>query len=169
MLKLGYTVDAGPLWAPVDLTTAGGTGLRANLRNAQSCIFLVEAAAAASGTEDLVFTLKEHSAASSGTTQNFVNITTAWVKSATTLAGTETWAKISQAASATLTLAGATFAAKQLLLAVQVNTKDLDEGFDYVSLSVADPGTVARLGTGLTLLTDLVTRRDPANLAPTLF
>lgn len=169
MLKLGYTVDIGPLWAPVDLTTAGGTGLRACLRNAQSCIFQVSLAAAASGTEDAVFTLKEHTAASSGTTQNFVNITTAWVKSATALAGTEAWTRVSQTASATLTLAGATFAAKQVLLAVQVNTKDLDEGFDYVSLSVADPGTVARLGSGVTLLTDLVERRDPANLKPTLF
>lgn len=169
MLKLGYTVDVGPLWAPVDLTTAGATGLRVCLKNAQSCIFVVSAAAAASGTEDLVFTLKEHTASSSGTTQNFANITTAWVKSATTLAGTESWTKITQAASATLTLAGATYAAKQLELAVQVNTKDLDEGFDYVSLSVADPGTVARLSSGLVLLTDLTVRRDPANLAPTLF
>lgn len=169
MLKLGYTVDIGPLWAPVDLTTAGGTGLRACLKNAQSCIFVVPVAAAASGTEDLVFTLKEHTAASAGTTQNFANITTALVKSATLLAGTETWVAVTQAASATLTLAGATYAAKQLVLAVQVNTKDLDEGFDYVSLSVADPGTVSRLGTGLTLLTDLVTKRDPTKLAATLF
>lgn len=168
MLKLGYTVDIGPLWAPVDLTTAGATGLRVALKNARSCIFVVSVAAAASGTEDLVFTLKEHTLASAGTTQNFVNITTAWVKSATTLAGTETWAKITQAASATLTLAGATYAAKQLELAVQVNAADLDAGFDYVSLSVADPGTVSRLGSGLTLLTDLQKRFDPASMAATL-
>jgi hypothetical protein len=169
MLKLGYTVDIGPLWAPVDLTTAGATGLRVALKKGRSCIFVVQAAAAASGTEDLVFTLKEHTAATSGTTQNFANITTAWVKSATTLAGTETWSKITQAASATLTLAGTTYAAKQLILAVQVNAPDLDAGYDYVSLSVADPGAVSRLGGGVTLLTDLVERRDPANLVATLF
>lgn len=174
MLKLGYTVDVGPLWAPVDLTTAGATGLRACLKNAQSCIFVVPVAVAASGTEDLVFTAKEHTALSGGTTTNLGagtnanGITTYWVKSATTLAGTETWVKVTQAASATVTLAGATYAAKQLILAVQINTKDLDEGYDYVSLSVADPGSVSRLGAALTLLTDLVTRRDPANMPATL-
>lgn len=169
MLKLGYTVDVGPGWAPVDLTTAGATGIRTNLRNAQSCIFLVDLAAAASGTEDVVFTLKEHNAASAGTTANLANITTAWVKSATTLAGTETWQKITQAAAATFTLAGATYAAKQVKLAIQVNTKDVDDGFDYVSLSVADPGSVSRLGVCNVLLTDLTIRRDPANMAATLF
>lgn len=169
MLKLGYTFDVGAVAAPVDLTTAGFTGLRVCLKNAQSCAFVIPVAAAGSGTEDLVFTLKEHNAASSGTTQNLPIITTAWVKSATTLANTETWTKITQAAGATLTLAGATYAAKQLILVVQVNTKDVDDGFDYVSLSVADPGTVSRLGAGLTLLSDLTVRRDPANLQPVLF
>lgn len=169
MYKLGATVDIGPTAVPVDLTTAGWTGLRACLKNAQSCLFVVSLAAAGSGTEDVTFTLKEHNAASSGTTQNLAIITTAWVKSATTLAGTESWTKITQNAAATITLAGATYAAKQVLFALQVNTKDLDDGFEYVSLSVGDPGTVSRLGVGLTLLTDLSVRRDPANMAPTLF
>lgn len=168
MLKLGYTVDIAPGWAPVDLTTAGSTGLRACLKNARSCIFVVSLAAAASGTEDVVFTLKEHTASTSGTTTNLATITTAWQKSATTLAGTETWTKITQAAGATLTLAGATFAAKQVLLAVQVRADELDDGNAYVSLSTADPGTVARLSSGLVLLTDLVERHDPAAMPATL-
>jgi len=168
MYKLGYTVDVGPGFAPVDLNTAGATGLRACLKNAQSCIFLVNIAASG-GTEDLVFTLKEHTASSSGTTTNFANVTTYWLKSATTLAGTESWVKQTQAASATITVAGATYGAKQVILAVQVNAKDLDDTYDYVSLSVADPGSTARLASGLVLLTDLTVRRDPANLQPTLF
>lgn len=170
MLKLGYTVDAGPGWAPVDLTTAGATGIRTCLKNAQSCIFLVDLAAAASGSEDVVFTLKEHTASSSGTTTNLVNIATVWIKSATTLAGTEQWVKTSQApALATFTLTGTTYAAKQCKIAIQVNTKDVDDGYDYVSLSVADPGSVSRLGTCNVLLTDLTVRRDPSLLAATLF
>jgi len=169
MYKLGYTVDASPTAVPVDLTTAGFTGLRACLKNAQSCVFLVTLAAAASGTEDVVFTLKEHTASSSGTTTNLANITTVWIKSATTLAGTEQWVKTTQAAAATFTLTGTTYAAKQVQLAIQVNAKDLDDGYDYVSLSAGDPGTVSRLGCVSTLLTDLTVRRDPANLQPTLF
>jgi hypothetical protein len=169
MLKLGYTVDAGPCWAPVDLTTAGATGLRANFRNARSIIFLVDLAAAASGTEDVVLTLNEHTAASAGTTTNLATVKTAWVKSATALAGTESWVAITQAAAATFTLAGATYAAKQCKIAIQVRADELDEGYSYVSLSAGDPGTVARLSSANTLLTDLVERRDPANLSPTLF
>lgn len=169
MLKLGYTVDAGPGWAPVDLTTAGATGLRVNFRNARSIIFVVDLAAAASGTEDVVLTLKEHTLSASGTTQNLATIKTTWIKSATTLAGTESWVAQTQAAGATVTLAGATYAAKQVKAAIQVRADELDDGFGYVSLSVADPGTVSRLGVCNVLLTDLVERRDPANLSPTLF
>lgn len=171
MLKLGYTVDAGPGWAPVDLTTAGATGKRVMLRNAQSCIFLVDLAAAASGTEDVVFTLNEHNASTSGTTQApTIMPTVLWIKSATALAGTESWVKQTTGFSTnTVTIAGATYAAKQVKAALQVNTKDLDDGFDYVSLSVGDPGSVSRLGSCSVLLTDLTVRRDPANLKPTLF
>ena len=176
MLKLGYTVDAGPGWAPVDLTTAGATGIRTCLKNAQSCIFLVDLAAAASGTEDVVLTLKEHTAASGGTTTNLGTlagsvdgVTVWWIKSATVLAGTEQWVKQTQASGATITIPGATYAAKQCKVAVQINTKDLDDGYDYVSCSVADPGSVSRLGSCSVLLTDLTVRRDPSLLAATLF
>lgn len=169
MLKLGYNWDAGVVAAPVDLTTAGFTGKRTMLRNAQSVSFLLALGAAASGTEDVVLTLNEHTAASSGTTTALANITTAWIKSATTLANTESWTKISQAAGSTLTIAGATYAAKQALVVVQVNTKDLDDGYDYISLSAGDPGTVSRLGACIALLSDMTVRRDPANLQPLLF
>src|SRR5689334_4118249 len=101
MLKLGYTWDTGVGAVPVDLTTAGATGARLALKNGRCGAFVVTLAAAASGTEDVVFTLKEHTASTSGTTTNLANITTVWVKSATTLAGTETWTKLTQSASAT--------------------------------------------------------------------
>lgn len=179
MLKLGYTVDIGPSWIPVDLTTAGATGLRACLKNAQSVIFVVSLAAAGSGTEDVVLTFKEHTASSGGTSTNLGNLAGGnangvavwWIKSATTLAGTEPWVKQTGNISsngAVVTIPGATYAAKQVIAAFQFNTKDLDDGYDYISCSVADPGSVSRLGTCQTLLTDLVTRRDPANMPPTL-
>lgn len=168
MLKLGYTVDCGPVVVPVDFHTGTNTGKRVALKNARSCIFLVSMAAAASGTDDLVFTLNEHTASSAGTTTAFANITTAWIKSATTLAGTETWTKVTQAAGSTLTLAGATYAAKQLMLALQVNAPDLDAGYDYVSLSCAATAAIARLGVIQVLLTDLTKRFDPSSMAATL-
>jgi hypothetical protein len=169
MLKLGYTVDFGEGVPPQDFHTGANTSKRLMLRNAQSALFLVHMNAAASGTDDLVFTLNEHTAASGGTTTALAAIATAWVKSATALAGTETWTKISQAAGSTLTLAGATYATKQLLCAVQINTKDVDDGYDYVSLSCAATAAVSRIGSITNVLTDLTIRRDPAQMAATLF
>lgn len=169
MLKLGYTWDAGEGVPPQDFHTGANTSKRLMLRNGQCGAFLVHMAAAASGTDDLVFTLNEHTAATSGTTTALAAITTAWVKSATTLAGTETWTKITQAAASTLTLAGATYATKQLLLVVQINKTDMDAGYDYLSLSCAATAAVSRIGSITNLLTDLSVRRDPANLAATLF
>ncbi|HET9889653.1 MAG TPA: hypothetical protein VFQ42_04055 [Mycobacterium sp.] len=169
MYKLGNTLDFGPGVVPVDFHTATNTGIRANLRNAQSVIFKVSMAAAASGTDDLVFTLNEHTAKTGGTTTALANITTWWLKSATTLDGTQTWTKQTQAAGSTFTIPGASYATKQVIAALQVNTKDLDDTYDYVSLSCAATAAISRLGVIDTILTDLTVRRDPANLAATLF
>lgn len=175
MKKLGYTYDIGSVTVPTDAHVGAITGLRVCLKNAQSVGFVVSAMAAGTGTDDLVLTFKEHTAASGGTTQNLgagVNangITTWFLKQATTLAGTETWAKQTQAASATVTVPGASYAAKQVLVLVELNTKDIDDGFDYVSCSVGALATASRFVTITPELTDLTVRRDPANLAPTLF
>lgn len=175
MYKLGYTVDTGSVTVPTDAHVGAITGLRVNLRNAQSIIFVVSAMAAATGSDDLVLTFKEHTASSSGTTTNLGagtnanGVTTWWLKQATALAGTETWAKQTQAASATVTVPGASYAAKQVLVAVQLNTKDIDDTYDYVSCSVGALATASRFVSITPLLTDLVTRRDPANMPATLF
>ena len=174
MYKLGYTVDAGSVTVPTDAHVGAITGLRVNLRNAQSICFLISAMAAASGTDDIVLTFKEHTASSSGTTTNLGagtnanGITTWWLKAATTLTGAETWAKQTQAAGATVTIPGAANAAKQVLVAVQLNTKDIDDGYDWVSCSVGALATASRFVSITPLLTDLVTRRDPANMPATL-
>ena len=175
MLKLGYTVDAGSITVPTDAHSGAITGKRVCLKNAQSCIFLVSMVAAGSGTDDVVLTLKEHTASSGGTTTNLNagtntnGVTTWWLKFATTLAGTETWAKQTQSAGATVTLPGATYAADQALIAVQLNTKDIDDGYDYVSCSVGALATATRYMSITPLLTDLTVRRDPSLLAATLF
>lgn len=174
MLKLGYTVDVGSVTAPTDAHVGAITGLRVCLKNAQSIAFFVVLGAAASGTDNVVLTFNEHTAKTGGTTTalnagtNTNGVTTWWVKSAATLAGTETWSKQTQAAGATVTVLGATYAADQAVVAVQINTKDLDDGYDYVSCSVGALATASRYVTIVPALTDLVTKRDPANLAATL-
>lgn len=170
MLKLGYTLDLGVGSAPVDWNTAGSTGKRVCLKNAQSVLFVAMSAVAGAGTDDDVFTLNEHTAKTGGTTTALAKVTDWWIKAAVAMDGTETWTHKTQAASSTITVAGATYAADQYIMAVQINTKDVDDTYDYVSLSIADPGSGgSRLGSILTILTDLTVRRDPANMAPTLF
>ena len=169
MYQLGYRFDLGDVIAPASLTTAV-TGKRVMARNAQNVNFLVNVGAAGTGTEDLILKIQQFTAASSGTSANLV-VDHVWVKAATALDGTETWTKVANAATdGTITLVGATYAAKQLLVLVEVNTKDLTDGFDYCGLTM--PNTTlanARVGAATAVLADLVTKRSPNNLQPTLF
>jgi hypothetical protein len=166
MYKLGYNFDLGVMNAPVDLSGGAVTGKRVNLRNAQSVAFVVFKGAESTGTDDPVLTLNQWSVSTSGSA-SALNVDHYWAKSATALAGTESWSKVSMASGRTVTLTG--LATKQAIVVVEVNTKDLTDGFDYVSIDTADAGSTAQIGGILAILTDLTVRRDPANMAPTLF
>lgn len=177
MYELGYRFDLGPVIAPVDLSAAAVTGKRVMARNAQNVNFVVFKGAEA-GTDDPVLTFQQFTASSAGTTAALL-IDHYWVKSANTLAGTETWTRVNNTSdgnpytpgvntiNATLTLTG--LAGKQAIVVVEVNTKDLTDTFDYCSVNAAKAGTTAQLGGILTILGDLVTKRSPGNLQPTLF
>jgi len=165
---LGRTIDAGLGWTPTNAATAGITGKRVSLKNATSVIFLVNAAAAASGTDALTFTISQHTAATGGSTANLAVIADYhWkVAASTTMDGTETWARVTQAAAATVVIAGSN-ATKEALIAIEVNAVDLTSGYSWVSISVSQP-SVARYVAAQTLLSDLITQRRPANLPATL-
>jgi hypothetical protein len=169
MYQLGKSFDAGDVIAPASLTTAV-TGKRVMARNAQNVNFLIHVGAAGTGTEDLILKLQQFTASSSGTSAALV-VDHVWVKAAAALAGTETWTKVANAATdGTITLPGATYAADELLIVAEINTKDLTDGFDYVGLTM--PNTTlsnARVGSATAVLSDLTIRRSPANMAPTLF
>lgn len=170
---LGRLVDISTGVATVDLNTAGATGKRVSLKNASGALVVVHLAAAASGTESVVGTLKQYTASSGGTTSNLATITNYWIKAATALAGTETWTRITQAASQTLTIAdtqGALtgVAQKQAIVAFEVDANSLADGNSYFGLDLADPGSVSRLGSVLYLLHDLTVQRAPVNLAAPL-
>jgi hypothetical protein len=165
MLKLGYTFDVGLDGYDAALASAGFTGIRQNVTDCQNINFVTFVGAAGSGSEDLVFTLSQHNAASSGTTKALV-VDHVWVKAATTMDGTETWTKVANAATdGTFTLAGATYADHQCIVVFEVNTKDLyDTTYNWVSLSIADPGSGTRAGVVLAIPADLQVRRSPDQL-----
>lgn len=170
---LGRLFDAGIGFATVDLNTAGATGLRYSMQGATGATFLFSLAVAGGGTDDNVITFKQHTAYTSGTSSNLAaatvttssGITAYWVKSEATLDNDESWVEVTQADGATVTLAGATYAAKQVLLAVYVSADQLGDGYTHVSADFADPGSGgARLGSCIVLLHDLAAQRKPVNL-----
>jgi hypothetical protein len=171
MRGLGRLFDVGLDFAPVDLNTAGATGKRLSLSGATGVTFIV-ALGSTGGTEDIVLTFKQHTAYTSGTSNNLASatvtgssgITTYYVKSEAVLDNDESWVEVTQAEAATVTLTGTTYGGLQLVAAFYVSADQLADGYTHVSLDCADPGSTARLGVCLALVHDLASQRKPANL-----
>jgi hypothetical protein len=167
MEGLGRLFDISAGVAPVDLNTAGATGKRVSLKHAEGVTIVAAFGAQASGTEALAFTLKQHTAATGGTSANLATVTRYYTKLEATLDGDETWSLSTQAAAATIPIVAGD-RDKEGILVVEVDGPQLSDGYAYVSLDVADPGAVARLGAVLYILRDLKVQRKPANLAAPL-
>lgn len=168
MEALGRLVDVSTGTLPVDLAAGAQTGARVSLKKAESVLILVVLGAAGAGTDDLTLTLKQHTAASGGTSSNLAVVDHYYRKAEATLDGDETWTRVTQTAAATVTVAGASLATQQVLLAIEVHGTQLSDTYDYISVDVADPGTNARLGAVLFVLHDLKVQRKPENLSAPL-
>jgi len=164
---LGRCFDIGSVVVPVaDLAAGAQTGHRVHLKNAGGVAFVVFMGAVSAGTDTFVPTLKEANAATGGTLQNLAAITTWYDKNETTLDGDETWNKTTQAAAATVSLTGATYAAVQMIVVIEVLASQLSDGFEWVTLDMPDPGAGGtRAGGFLAILFDLEVQRTPPNLA----
>lgn len=169
MEGLGRLFNVAVGAAPVDLSTAAVTGKRVALSSTQSLTVLLFKGAGTAG-DDPTVTLQQHTAASGGTSSNLAIIDHYYLKDAATLAGTETWTKVTQAAAATIADPGGagTSAEHQQIVAIEVNGASLSDGYTHVSLNVADVGTNAQLGAVLYVLHDLYAQRAPDALAATL-
>lgn len=162
MHGIGRLLDLSVGFAPVDTQAGANTGKRVALRYSET-ITVVLFKGAGVGTDVPVFTLNEHTALTGGTSQVLAKITTWFRKSATTLAGTETWVATTQAAASTLTLTGE--ATKQGIYAFAVEGVSLSDGFTHMSVDVADTGAAgAQLGGLLYIAHDLFVQRKPSNL-----
>jgi len=150
---LGRCFDIGSVVVPVaDLAAGAQTGHRVHLKNAGGVAFVVF--------------MGEANAATGGTLQNLAAITTWYDKNETTLDGDETWNKTTQAAAATVSLTGATYAAVQMIVVIEVLASQLSDGFEWVTLDMPDPGAGGtRAGGFLAILFDLEVQRTPPNLA----
>lgn len=165
MEALGRLFDISTGVVPVDLQTAQ-TGKRVNLKNAGGVTIVVFKAAGTAG-DDPTFDLQEHNASTGGTSQDLDIIDHYYLKQEATLDGDETWTKVTQTAASEVTGNG-TSAEEQAIYVFEVEASELSDGFNYISLNVADTGTNAQLGCVLYFLRDLAVQRTPANLAAPL-
>ncbi len=168
MEALGRLFDISTGVVPVDLQTAQ-TGKRVSLRNAGGCTVVIFKAAG-TAADDPTFTLRQHTAASSGTSADLAIIDHYYLKTEATLDGDETWVKETQSAAATIVDPGGdgTSAEAQQIIAIEVDATELSDGYDYISLDTTDTGSNAQLGCVLYLLRDLTVQRAPANLVAPL-
>lgn len=173
MEALGRLFDVSVGYVNVDLNTSGATGKRVSLKNATGVTFLC-IVPATGGTEDLTFDVQQHTAATGGTSNDLDSANSAtgidhfYIKAATTLAGTETWTKVTQTAASEVVVAGATYGASQCIVAIEVNASQLADGYSYVSVISPDPGSTARVVSVIAVLHDLQIKRNPVNLAAAL-
>jgi len=165
MQGLGRSFDISLGSAVVDWNTAGATGKRVRLSGCRMCTIVASVAIAGGGSDSEVYTLNQANAKTGGTSSAFAVITEYYLKTgaSTTMDGTETWTRTTQAAGSTITLA---LSAKEHILAVPVYADQLTDGYSYISFDIADPGSGgSRLGSILYILSDLEVQRKPANLA----
>ena len=164
MEALARVLDLSIAVAPVDLSGGANTGKRISLKNCSGVTVVIVKGAASSGT-DPAFTFKEANAFTSGTSQNMATPPAYfWKKSAATLAGSETWTKVTATySSGAVTLTGEQ--GNQGIYVFDVLSADLSAGFDYIEVDNSDAGSVAQLGTVLYIAHDLLAERDPSTIA----
>jgi hypothetical protein len=168
--SLGNVLDVVPgIPFVADLAAGANTGKRIHMRNYSTLGILFWKNAASAGTDSIILTLNQHTAASAGTTTQFNGITDWYYKStAAALTGAETWTEVNQAAGSTLTLAntGGVPAANQALVYFDVDANTMDAGNQWMSISIADPGSGGTILGGLLYIpTELKIMRRPDLLA----
>jgi hypothetical protein len=171
MEALGRLFDIGTGWAPVDLDTSNGaTGKRINMSGHDAITFVVFCAVGA--TDDVVLDIQQHTAYTSGTSNDLdatavsdsVGVDHFYIKSEAALDNDEPWAKVTQTAASEITLTGATYGDKQIIVVIEVNAAMLGEGYTHVSLNAATTTAAAHLSACLYFVHELRYQRTPSKL-----
>lgn len=171
MEALGRLFDIGTGWAPVDLDTANGaTGKRIALSGARAITFVVFLAVGA--TDDVVLDVQQHTAYTGGTSNdldsaavtNSTGVDHYYIKSEPLLDNDEAWAKVTQSAASEITLTGATYGDKQNIVVIEIDARQLGDGYTHVSLNASTTTAAAHLGACLYFVHELRYQRKPASL-----
>lgn len=174
MPALGYLYDIGSQWAPVaDLAAGAQTGHRIKLAGYDSVTFVIYMGAVSAGTDTFVPDIQQHTAATGGTSADLdasgvagsTGVTVWHHKSEATLDGDETWTTVTQTAASEVSLTGATYAALQMIVVIEVEAAALAPGYSWISVDMADPGTGGtRAGGAIAILNHPPQGHTPANL-----
>lgn len=122
--------------APVDMNTAAITGARIKLEKGHRCAVAIHMGTSTAATVQV--TLRQHNAATSGTSKNLVVDNSYYFK-----AGAATsFTKVEPSAAAALIDVSTAFAADGGILVVEVESAQLDTngGFAWFSVDIADSG-----------------------------
>lgn len=164
MNGLGRLFDLGTAIVPVDSQTGAMTGKRVSLVGATG-LTIVVFKGAGTGTDHPVITVKQHTAASGGTTANAPAdaVGAVYAKSEATLDNDESWANITpDPLNAQIST---TLATSQAIIAIEVDTKKLTDGYTHASVDIADTGAAgAQLLGALYILHGLRVERVPTSL-----
>lgn len=166
---LGFLYDVGPAFIPVDIDTANGfTGKRISMMPGRGVTFFFFGGAG--GAEDLVFDFQQHTAYTSGTSNDMDSANSAigvdhyWIKAETTLDNDEPWVKVTQAAASEVTVVGATYGAMQKIVAVEIYPGMLADGYTHVSATASITTSTSQLAAGLYVVHGLRYPRRPDRL-----
>lgn len=159
---LGRLFDVGTGIVPVDLAAGANTGHRIHMKNAGG-VAIIACFNNGTAAEAPTIDLQEHDAATSGTSQDLDVIASYYKKEEAALDGDETWTKVTQTAASEVTNADWDDA-NEVLVVIEVQSEQLSDGFEWLSVNIADTGT-AQVGTVLYVLYDLKVQRAPENLA----
>lgn len=163
---LGWLYDIGTCWSPVDLNTAdGATGKRIAVAPNRGLDIVIFKAAGTAG-QDFAYTLRQHTAYTSGASADLVAIDHYYLKNETALDNDESWSILEQTAAATITEAGAagTSAESEQIIVIPVHGAQLTEGYTHVSLNAAATVANAQLAAALYIVHDLRYQRRPDRL-----
>lgn len=143
-----------PAFAPVNLATAANTGDWISLKNYKSVWIMFHSAVGTAGEDPTVTLLQAQAVA--GTGSKALNINTSRIfrkQAATNLTTTGAWASAAAGVTANA-WTDAEAAEQEVIVAIGVDADelDVDNGFDCVSISVADVGTNAQLGAAYYIL-----------------
>jgi hypothetical protein len=161
MEALGRLFDISVGAVPTDAVAGAITGNRVHLSKASGVTIVV--ISSAGSTDRLDVDLRQHTAASGGTSADLDIIDHYYIKSETTLDGDETWTRTAQSAASEITDADG--ASEQSLLVIEVDAVELADGYEWVSLDVPDLGTNGtKYVSILYILRDLYNPRSAVNL-----